>query len=48
MNVRSRFLATAAVGLSIPLIYKVAPGTAIVMTIALLALAYVAWKHVNR
>ena len=42
MNAGSKFLVVAAVLFSLPIIYRVAPGAAILMGIGLLAAAYIA------
>ena len=48
MNAGDKFLATAAVILSLFIIYRVAPGATIVMAVVLLALTYRAYQKTRR
>lgn len=48
MTARIKFLAIAAAAVAIPIVGKVASETAILMTIALVVLIYVAWNEINR
>ena len=48
MTARDKFMALAAVAISIPIVGKVAPGVAIMMAIGLLIVLYVAWTEINR
>ena len=48
MTARDKFLALAAVIVSIPIVGKVAPGVAIMMAAMLLIVLYLAWTEINR
>ena len=48
MTARDKFLALAAVIVSIPIVYKASPFTAFTMTAMLLIVLYVAWTEINR
>jgi hypothetical protein len=48
MSAANKFLAAACVLVSIPILYRVAPGAAIVMVIFLLALAYLVCRDDHR
>ena len=48
MTARNKFLTLAAVIISIPIVYKVSPGTAFTMAAMLLIVLYVAWTEINR
>ena len=48
MTARDKFLALAAVIIAIPIVGKVTPGVAIMMTAMLLIVLYAAWTEINR